>query len=782
MEQNFAVVGQKVHKYDGHKKVTGEVEYSTDIVLPGMLQAKILRSPHPHARILNIDTSAASRLPGVKAILTGKDVPQVGFGAERDFSPQWGDQRILKTDKVRYVGDEVAAVAATDEETALEALSLIRVDYEELPGVFDPEAAMLPGAPQIHAGIKNNISIFFPLMFGDTANGMKGADYIIEDKFTTQMVNQCTMGPRCIVSQFDHSGNLKVWRDTQFPYPFRAELSHVLGIPASKINIVRTAVGGGFGSKIDMQPFDPISVLLAKETGRPVKLEYTREEEFIAGHPRHPFAFYLKTGVKKDGTLVGREVKCIVDNGAYNALGPLVPLVAMHAFVGLYRVPYVKYDAYVVYTNKSFGSAFRGFGNPQGTFAVESHMDMIAEKIGMDPLELRLKNANQPNTGTINGLKITSCGLTECLQKAADSGGWAEKRKQNSSQVKKRGIGMASLIHVAGGARVFGLPGAGLSDGTGAIVKVDDFGKVVVLSGATDIGEGADTIQAQIVAETLGVRYEDVVLHGPDTESTPFDLGCHASRTTFCAGNAVKLAALDAKRQILKLAAEHLGVPADQLDIRNRQVLVKEKPEKGLPLTEVLQKAHYDLQGKIVIGTAYYEPPNGITDPQTVTGNMSATYAFGTHVAEVEVDTETGQVQVVNFVAAHDVGKVLNPLGLEGQMQGGVAQGIGYSLTEEVVFDQGKIVNPHFLDYKILTALDMPTVKTINVETIDPEGPFGAKGVAEPGLVPTAAAIANAVYNAVGVRIKDLPITPEKVLQAIEEEAGHNKLFSRNFT
>lgn len=769
MADNFAIIGQKVPKYDGLQKVTGKVEYSTDVYLPGMLHGKILRSPHPHARILNIDTVGASRLPGVKAILLGKDVPQAGFGAERDFSPQWGDQRILKTDKVRYVGDEVAAVAAIDEDTAMEALSLIKVEYEELPAVFDPEEAMLPGAPQIHEGVENNISIFFPLVYGDAARGMQDADYIIEDKFTTQMVNQCTMGPRCIVSQFDHSGNLQVWRDTQFPYPFRTELSHVLGIPANKINIVRTAVGGGFGSKIDMQPFDPLSVLLAQKTGRPVKLEYTREEEFIAGHPRHPFTFYLKTGVKKDGTLVGREAKCIVDNGAYNALGPLVPLVAMHAFVGLYRVPYVKYDAYVVYTNKSFGSAFRGFGNPQGTFAVESHMDMIAEKIGMDPLELRLKNSNQPNSGTINGFKITSCGLTECMQKAADSAGWAEKRKPSGNQGKKRGVGMASLIHVAGAARVFGLPGVGLDDGTGAIVKVDDFGKVVVLSGATDIGEGADTIQAQIVAEVLGVSYQDVVLHKPDTDSTPFDLGCHASRTTFCAGNAVRLAALDAKQQILAMAAEYLGVTADQLDIQDRRVLVKDRPEQGMPLTEVLQKAHYDMQGKIVIGTAYYEPPNGITDPQTVTGNMSATYAFGTHVAEVEVDTETGQVTVVNFVAAHDVGKVLNPLGLEGQMQGGVAQGIGYTLTEETVFNQGRIANPQFLDYKILTALDMPPVKTINVETIDPDGPFGAKGVAEPGLVPTAAAIANAVYNAVGVRIKDLPITPEKVLRALEE-------------
>jgi xanthine dehydrogenase molybdenum-binding subunit len=386
----------------------------------------------------------------------------------------------------------------------------------------------------------------------------------------------------------------------------------------------------------------------------------------------------------------------------------------------------------------------------------------------MDPVELRLKNVNKPNSETVNGFKITSCGLEECIRSAADKAGWHEIHGKQGA--KKKGIGMGSLIHVGGAARVFGLPGVGLDDGTGTVIKVDDFGKVVVLTGATDIGEGADTVIAQIVAETLGVAYEDVVLHKPDTNSTPFDLGCHASRTTFAAGNSARLAALDAKKQILELAAKFLQTMPEDLELKNGRVLVKSQPDRTVNLVEVLQKSHYNLSndGQVVIGSAYYEPPNGITDPQTVMGNMSAAYAFGTHMVEVEVDTETGQVKILNFVAAHDTGRTINPLGVRGQTFGGVAQGIGYALTEEVVFKNGKVANPQFLDYKIPTALDMPPIQTIDVETIDPEGPYGAKGVGEPGLVPTAAAIANAVYDAIGVRITDLPITPEKILKALD--------------
>ena len=766
-KEEFDVIGHEVPKYDSLNKVTGLIKYSTDIYLPGMLHGKILRSTLPHALIRNVDIRRAARLPGVKAILTGRDVPQVGFGAERDFSPQWGDQRLLQASKVRYVGDEIAAVAAVNEETALEALALIRVEYDELAAVFDPELAMLEDAPEIHEGVKNNITIHFPLVYGDQEL-WKQADYIVEGRFSTQMVNQTTMGPRCSVAQYDHAGNLTFWRDTQFPFGHRAELAHVLGMDAKKINVIRTGIGGAFGSKIDMHPFDGVCALLAKATGRPVRMAYTREEEFSCGHPRHPFIFYLKTGVKKDGTLVGREARVIVDNGAYNSLGPLVPLVAMHPFVALYNVPYVKYDASVVYTNKTFGGAFRGYGNPQGTFAVEQSMDMAAKELGMDPVEFRLKNVNKPNTTTINGFKITSCGLEECITRSAEKANWSEIHGKQGN--KKRGIGLASLIHVAGGARVFGLPGVGLADGTGTIIKVDDFGKVVVSSGASDIGEGSDTVIAQIVAETLGVAYEDVFLHNPDTNSTPFDLGCHASRTTFTAGNSARLAALDAKNQILELAARLMNVSSLELDIKKGNVFVKSKPSISMNLVEVVSKGHFNLSndGQMVIGKAIYEPPNGITDPQTVMGNMSAAYAFGTHMAEVEVDTETGQVKVLNFVAAHDTGRTLNALGVKGQTYGGVAQGIGYALNEETVFKNGKVANAQFHDYKLLTALDMPPIQIIEVESIDPEGPFGAKGVGEPGLVPTAAAIANAIFDAVGVRITDIPITPEKVLKALD--------------
>jgi len=448
-----------------------------------------------------------------------------------------------------------------------------------------------------------------------------------------------------------------------------------------------------------------------------------------------------------------------------------VPLIAMHPFVALYNVPYLKYEASTVYTNKTFGSAMRGFGNPQGTFAVEQSMDMAAKELGMDPLEFRLKNVNKPNTTSINGLKITSCGLEECLTRSAEKANWSEIRGKQGD--KKRGIGLASLIHVGGGARVFGFPGVGFSDGTGTVVKVDDFGKVVVFCGATDIGEGSDTVIAQIVAETLGVDYETVFLHKPDTNSTPFDLGCHASRTTFTAGNSALLAALDAKNQVLELAAKLMNASPSELDIKKGNVFVKSEPSRSMDLVEVVQKGHFnftnDGDGQMVIGKAVYEPPNEITDPQTIMGNMAAAYAFGTHMAEVEVDIETGQVKVLNFVAAHDTGRTLNPLGVQGQTYGGVAQGIGYALNEETIFKNGKVANAQFHDYKILTALDMPPIQVIEVESIDPLGPYGAKGVGEPGLVPTAAAIANAIYDAVGVRMTDLPITPEKILKALDE-------------
>ncbi|TEU21773.1 MAG: xanthine dehydrogenase family protein molybdopterin-binding subunit [Anaerolineales bacterium] len=754
MAEEFTFIGKRVPKLDAIDKVTGRAIYGHDMKLPRMLYGKILRSDRAHARILNVDTSRAKKLPGVKAVITGDGIPDIRVGFAKD-------NPILKTGKVRSFRDEIAAVAAVDEDTAQEALELIKVEYEDLPAVFDPEEAMKPGAPLIHEEAERNILSMMTQSYfhGDVEKGFAESDVVIEDRLTLTRVAHCCMGTSFCLASFDNSGNLTVWNSSQMPFMSQRELSTALKIPPDKIRVIKATIGGGFGSKLDTYPHDPLCVLLAQMTGRPVRITFTREEEFIASPTRQPVICDIKSGAKKDGTLMGRQVKMILDNGAYSSWGATTPLVMMMTISSLYRVPNVKYDVLVVYTNNPYAGAMRGYGNPQATFVVDSHMDMLAHELGMDPMEFRLKNANQSGDVTGQGVKITTCGLSECIEKAAESISWQEKRGKGGN----RGVGIAAQFHVGGGARIYP------SDGCGTTIKVDDYGKVTVITGSTDMGQGSDTIIAQIVAEEMGVPVDNITVVNTDTAITPWDVGAHASRTTFIAGNSARLAAADAKRQILEAAAQAYNIKSGNLDLREGQISVKSEPEEGIPYAKAIRAGHFRPDGDLVLARGWYEPPTDKQDKE-FRGNISATYAFAAQAAEVEVDTETGEVTVLKIAAAHDVGRALNPMAVEGQIEGGVSMGLGYGLNEALVLEEGKMLNPNFADYALPTALDMPPIDLIIVETIDPEGPFGAKGMAEPANNPTAPAIANAVYDAVGVRIKDLPITAEKVLKALKEK------------
>jgi xanthine dehydrogenase molybdenum-binding subunit len=758
---DFINIGKRIPKMDAEEKVTGKAVYIQDMKVPGMLWGKILYSPHPHARILNIDVSAAERLPGVKAVLTGYNTPLIKFGFYKDNIP-------LKRDKVCSCRDEVAAVAATDPDIAAEAIELIKVEYEILPAIFDPEEAMKEGSPIIHEehlGGKekkptNLLNLPWKLVAGDVEEARKHSDYVAEDRFKLTWVNHCCMGTSGCIAQFDPRNNLTIYSNTQIPALAQRDYTEALtamGLEGKKARVIKAKIGGAFGSKLDTYAYEYIAILLAHKARKPVKIIFTREEEFFATSPRQPAIIDIAQGCKKDGTFTFRDVRMVLDNGAYTSWGATTPSVMMMPISSLYKVPNVRYVAKCVYTNNTYAQAFRGYGNPQATFAIESQIDSLAEMAGIDPLDFRMRNANTPGEITPQQFNIKTCGLSECIDAVAQKLDW----RQNRGRRDGRGVGMASMIHVGGGARVY------KSDGCGTIIKIDDFGTVNVITGATDMGQGADTVIAQIVAEELGVRVEDVVVTHTDTDICPWDVGAHASRTTFVAGNSAKMAAQKVKEQLLEVASRSLGEPPDNLDIRDRTIFSKIDPEKRSPLAKVLRASHYTTGGRMLMAEHFYDPPNENLDRE-FKGNLSVTYAYGTHGVEVEVDRDTGQVKILKYIAAHDVGRAINPMLLEGQVYGGAAMGIGYALTEQLVLKNGKVINPDFRDYKILTASDIPNIEAIVVETDDPSGPFGAKGIGEPGLVPTAPAIANAIYDAVGVRIKDLPITPERVLAALK--------------
>jgi len=750
VKAELQAVGTRHPKLDAMDKVQGKAVYIHDLKVPRMLYGKILWSEHAHARIVKIDTSRAEKLPGVKTVITGYNTPEIRTGFFKD-------NPVLKKGKVRQYRDEVAAVAAESPEIAEEAIKLIDVEYEPLPAVFDPFEAMREDAPLIHEDKESNIlKLPWKLVCGDPDEGREQADYIAEDSYSLPWVTHCCMGTSGCLAEFHANGNLTVHSPTQIRYLAQRdflEAMAALGLKDKRVQVITTAIGGAFGSKLDTYPFEFITILLAYYSGRPVRLIFSREEEFFATATRQKVEATISQGCTKDGRLTFRDIDMVLDNGAYTSWGATTPSVMMMPISSLYKVPNVRYVAKCVYTNNIYATAMRGYGNPQATFAIESQMDTLAEMAGFDPLEFRLINANTPGEITPQGFKVGTCGLKECLEAVRDSLKWKEKRGKRNGY----GVGIGSLIHVGGGARIY------KSDGCGTIIKLDDFGKVTVMSGATDMGQGADTVIAQIAAEELGVRIEDVVVIMGNTDQETWDVGAHASRTTFVAGNSALFAARNAKEQILELAAPLLNELKENLSIKDRNVFSISNPEVSMELGRVLRALHYKTGGTQIVASYFYDPPTEMLDRE-MKGNFSAAYTYGVHGAEVKVDQETGQVEIQKYVIAMDVGKAINPMLLEGQLEGGVAMGLGYSLMEELHLDKGKVLNPNFLDYKIFTFPDMPEIESIIIETDEQSGPFGAKGIGEPPLVGSAPAIANAIYDATGKRIRSLPITMEKLV------------------
>jgi CO/xanthine dehydrogenase Mo-binding subunit len=787
--EEYAVVGKGLPRVDTIAKATGEAIFAEDIFLPGMLWGKILRSPYPHARLVSIDTSEAERLPGVKAVMTGNDVAGVRY-AFVDTPHYPADEYPLAVDKARYIGDGVAAVAAVDEATAEAALGLIRVEYEQLPAVFDPEEAMKPEAPVLHdeehAGASvweewigpasprassgstyNNIAGETHVVIGDVEYGFSQSDHIREDRFQTQVTAHCAMEPHVAVAQYEPGGKLNVWVSCQSIFYKRYMLAKALDMPVSQVRVHKTYVGGAFGGKIDLFPYEFCAAFLSRKAGRAVKISLTREEVMVATRLNHPMIMELKTGVKRDGTIMAQEIKVIDDTGAYRGSGPVVVFLA-HAFnVPIYRVPNIKYDGYAVYTNNPVKGPQRAHGAPQIRFAMDSQLDMIAEDLGLDSAEVMLKNARHQGEVLPNGDVLESCGLSECIERVARESGWASKRRRPGMGRIRRGVGI-SACSMFSGAPFYPFASA-------AMVKVHDDGGVTLFTGTSELGQGQETTMAQVAAEELGIGLDDIRVVSGDTELTPIDLGNFLSGGALVTGNAVKMAAEEAKRQLLDAAADMIDALPSELVARDRRIFLEGRPDRGISFAEAARASVLERKGNPVMGRGYFKPlpdTNKYPSLAKAKGRLTPAYGYAAHVAEVEVDTVTGEVRVVNLTAYHDCGFALNSLIVEGQIDGNVSMGLGQALKEEVLLREGQVFNPSLLSYLTPTSLEIPQMRRGHVVTNEPKGPFGAKEVGEGAIAGVLAAVANAVYDATGARINTLPLTPENVLRALEERKG----------
>jgi xanthine dehydrogenase molybdenum-binding subunit len=753
----FSVIGRDTPKKDGAEKVTGRTRFLHDLELPRMAHGKILRAKFPHARLAAIDAARARRLPGVIVVITGEDVTQYPFGFAKD-------QLALKSGKVRCIRDEVAAVAAETPAIAEEALALIDVEYAELPAVFDPQQALAAGAPLVHEELGTNATpLRYQFMHGDVEGAFASAAAVVEGEYRLNYVTPACLGTMVAIADWDAEDRLTMWSTTQVPFLYQRDLAAALGIGGDRVRVLQPPVGGNFGRGLDLYPIDIVAALLARAARRPVKIEFDRVEEFIACPTREPCRIRLRTAAAADGRLLARDAHVTVDNGAYVSWGSTTPYVMLATVAGLYRCPSVRFDTTIAYTNNPYSGSMRGYGNLESTFAVESQMDELAERLGLDRLELRRRNVVKAGDVHPQGFAITSCAMAECLDAVGQD--IAAEPPPPPPAGWSRGVGYAAMFHVGGGARIY------RSDGCGAIVKLDDFGKVSLITGASEIGQGSETVLAMIVAETLGVPLERVEVVNSDTAIKPWDVGAHASRTTFIAGNAARLAAEKIRTQLLAMAAEPLDEPAARLTIADGWVHVVGEPQRRLPYDRVVRAGHYRSAGQTLVAEAFYDPPTEMLD-KDLRGNVSATYGFAAQAVLLDVERATGRVVVRKVASAHDVGRALNPLAAEGQVHGGVHMGLGYALTERLVVDQGQILTQTFMDYALLRAGDMPLIVVRLIESVDAEGPFGAKGLGESGVIPVSAAVANALKDAIGVRFTELPITPARVQAALGEPAG----------
>lgn len=754
--KEFSVVGKDVPRTDAEAKARGSALYTDDMKLPGMLHGKILRSPIAHGIIKSIDTSKALRLPGVKSVITADDTPKVKYGNWRLF-PDTQDEYPLAVGKVRFIGDEVAAVAAIDRDTAEEALQLIDVEYEELPGVFDVASSTSEGAPIIHDYCPTNISVNRKIKYGDIEKGFAESDYIREDTFTFPAISHAYMEPCSALAQVDLDGRITLWTSTQTPYIVQCLLASTLGMRENDIRIIKPYVGGGFGGKMELRTWEFCAALMARKTGRPVKFTLSREEEFLAGRRRHPMTIRSKVGFKKDGSLVSKDLRIQLDGGAYNAMGPTATFLCGNFGAMLYRYPNYRFLGEHIYTNKPPASAMRGFGAPQSLYASEVQMNIAAEDLGIDPVDIRLKNAQVSGDTIPDVATISSCGFAESIEAVARMSGWKEKRKNLKPG---QGIGIGCYSFISGG--VFNWFNTQYPF-SAAEVRVFSDGTAHLLTMASDIGQGCDTALKQILAEELGLKMEDIRLTAADTAMTPQgDLGTWGSRVTLMAGNAVIDAARKIKEKLFGAVSARFNLNViHDIECKNGRVQATARHEYGMSFGEAVAMVQKANRGEPLVARGSYTPRGK--------GLVTPAFGFGAQIAEVEVDKETGLVKVKNMWTAHDCGTVINPRSVEGQLAGSIQMGLGYALSEQMVMDGGRTVNVDFADYKMPTAMDMPPSEVIHVDTFEPEGPMGAKETGEGLASPTAPAISEAVYHATGFRCKDLPITPEKILNALKK-------------
>ena len=738
----FEVLGKNHIRIDALDKVTGHSVYAGDVYLPEMLMCKVLTSTRSHARIVGIDTSEAERLPGVRAVITGKDFPDVFFG-----SGALKDRRVMARDEVFYIGEPVAAVAADDEITALEALGLIRVEYMDLERVVDPLTSIAGRAAEVHPDLPDFEGFGFALggnncaMLdadrGDVDQAFLAADQVIEETYHTQPINQGFLEPMACVANLEANGRLTIWASTQGPYQVRAQLASVLDMPIGGIKVIAMELGGGFGAKLRLA-LEAFPALLSMKTNRPVKLVNTREETFTLNGPRLETNIYLKTGVTNEGRIVAREARSVFDVGAYLGAGPNS---GVGHGLGAYDIPNFRLRSYGVYTNKIYVGSYRASGVADMTFAVESHMDVIAHQLGLDPLEFRAKNAMKEGDISVSGAAVPGNGLQEVMAALKERMGLPKKLPSTAKEA--RGVGVAVGEWRSG------------SGPSTASISVNEDGTVSLLTGSVDIS-GSDTSLAQIAAESLGLELDQVIVAKRDTDLAPFTGPSGGSRIVYSQGKAVQMAAEDARSKLLALAADRLGVQSEALECKGGAVYVQDNPPQSLGLGQLAQISLTSRGGPIVGAGAL--------------SSMPYAPVFNAQGAEVLVDRQTGQVRVTRFVQAQDVGLAVNPMGVEGQLDGGAVQGIGRALSEEILIDQdtGKVRNASLATYLMPLALDMPEIENILVEVPSEEGPFGIRAVAEsPGFGPPAA-IANAIFDAVGVRIKTLPLSAERVKAALE--------------